>query len=253
MTLPPNAASYPLPSARPVRASIQQCRSSSPQARPKLEGPARVLCFHPYSSNSAEFRKRFELTRKKLKDVAPEGQWTYLDGPVKLEEGGHAWWQKVRNPEQKEEEGSFLEIMSKYEGRLPDRQYKGLEELQALIRDAELKHGPFHAAVGFSQGAVALAGAVGCGLLPHLRCAVLMSGFVPRDPSLRRSEKIDLPTLHVYSDQDAIVPSALSAQLTELFTEPKSLLHDKGHVAGLGAEGRTVVSEFIRTHLVGGS
>eukprot|EP01062_Namystynia_karyoxenos_P042072 TRINITY_DN30718_c0_g1_i1.p1 TRINITY_DN30718_c0_g1~~TRINITY_DN30718_c0_g1_i1.p1 ORF type:complete len:329 (+),score=64.36 TRINITY_DN30718_c0_g1_i1:67-987(+) len=219
------------------------------RAKPGSSAPAvRVLCLHAFGSSADEFRKRTAQLRRQLRDVAPEDCWVYLDGPRQVDDG-RAWWtypgragERQRSLAEQFAEGSFLQAA----------QYLGVDDFLQLVKDADARQGPFQLAVGFSQGGVAVAGAHAAGALPSLRGAVFMSAFPPRDPTLHppggaAGGPLPLPTLHVCSAADNCVPAELSRHLMDWYRDPRLLEHDRGHVAGLDADGRKAIGDFLRS------
>ena len=133
--------------------------------------------------------------------------------------------------------------------------YVGLEESLALARQTLQEHGPFDGLLGFSQGATL--GALLClapSPLPPLRFAVLVSGFMPRDPALEplvgTAEgppplRVPLPSLHVMGENDQLVAAASSQRLSDCFAGATLHHHEGGHLVPSSADFRALLKDFV--------
>ena len=125
--------------------------------------------------------------------------------------------------------------------------YVGLEESLALARQTLQEHGPFDGLLGFSQGATL--GALLCLApssppLPPLRFAVLVSGFMPRDPALEPL-RVPLPSLHVMGEHDQLVAAASSRRLSDCFAGATIHSHEGGHLVPSSADFRALLKDFV--------
>lgn len=111
----------------------------------------------------------------------------------------------------------------------------GLEESVRLVEETWRTAGPFDGLLGFSQGAclVSLLSAM-CetgqtSFRP--RFVVLVSGFKSRCKAheILYPERINVPSLHVIGETDAVIPSEWSEALTQTFVNPTVLRHPGGH------------------------
>lgn len=135
--------------------------------------------------------------------------------------------------------------------------YVGLEESLALARQTLQEHGPFDGLLGFSQGATL--GALLCLApssppLPPLRFAVLVSGFMPRDPALEPLVgtadgppplRVPLPSLHVMGEHDELVAAASSRRLSDCFAGATIHSHEGGHLVPSSADFRALLKDFV--------
>ena len=135
--------------------------------------------------------------------------------------------------------------------------YVGLEESLALARQTLHEHGPFDGLLGFSQGATL--GALLCLApssppLPPLRFAVLVSGFMPRDPALEPlfgtadgppPLRVPLPSLHVMGEHDELVATASSRRLSDCFAGATIHSHAGGHLVPSSADFRALLKDFV--------
>ena len=135
--------------------------------------------------------------------------------------------------------------------------YVGLEESLALARQTLQEHGPFDGLLGFSQGATL--GALLCLApssppLPPLRFAVLVSGFMPRDPALEPLVgtadgppplRVPLPSLHVMGEHDQLVAAASSRRLSDCFAGATIHSHEGGHLVPSSADFRALLKDFV--------
>ena len=133
--------------------------------------------------------------------------------------------------------------------------YVGLEDSLALARQTLQEHGPFDGLLGFSQGATL--GALLClapSPLPPLRFAVLVSGFMPRDPALEplvgTAEgppplRVPLPSLHVMGENDQLVAAASSQRLSDCFAGATLHRHEGGHLVPSSADFRALLKDFV--------
>jgi uncharacterized protein (DUF924 family)/Ran GTPase-activating protein (RanGAP) involved in mRNA processing and transport len=105
--------------------------------------------------------------------------------------------------------------------------YTGWEESMRVL-DAHL---PADGVLGFSQGG-AVAGLFAALRTDKLRFAVCISGFPSRAEAHRMltvPSGIDLPSLHVYGEQDVLMNRERTLQLAGCFVEPQLVSHPGGH------------------------
>lgn len=112
--------------------------------------------------------------------------------------------------------------------------YRGWGATRAVLDNALAAHRPVHGILGFSQGATAAA--IYCAGLPHgaLRFAVLVSGFLPRDPEVAASlagPGLALPSLHLMGAGDELIPPDRSEALARTFSGPRMVhMHPGRHL-----------------------
>ena len=210
---------------------------------PKL----RILCLHGYAQNATFFRKRTGSLRTSTKAIA---EYHFLDAPFPATAaflaGGSAddrgemlsWWQ-----------------WEDAERAATSTEYLGLETTLERVRSCLAEHGPFDGVLGFSQGATLAA--LLCLRPPRaFRFAVLISGFVPRDPahaSYFEAPPLPLPSLHVIGEADERVPPPVCRRLASCFEAPTFHVHDGGHATPSDAPFRQLLKQFIAAQHVGPS
>ena len=207
----------------------------------RMPGPQqRILCLHGYGQSGSFFRQRIGSLRKALKahvaefscpDAPFAATAAFLDGSGR--DDALSWWQW----EDSERPSTSLE-------------YRGLEDTVARIHAICDAEGPFDGILGFSQGA-ALAG-----LLclhppwqpPRFRYAILVAGFVPRDPTFAAFESAapsSMPSMHVYGQTDEKVPPPSSLRLSRGFVAPRLVSHPGGHAVPSDAAFRASLKDFV--------
>ncbi len=188
--------------------------------------PQRILCLHGYRQDGAIFHAKTGALRRALRDVA---NLHCIDaphtGPSRL-----AWWNSS-------DDGSV---------------YEGYRSSLAHVVSANERDGPFDGVLGFSQGGVFAS--ILAGLVPttpslqSLKYAILISAFPARAAEISGSmwyNKIDLPSLHVWGNDDTLVPPQGSALLRDRFSDPVTHVHDKGHVVPGNSAFTTAVRTFV--------
>lgn len=63
-------------------------------------------------------------------------------------------------------------------------------------------------------------------------------------------ETINIPSLHIYGENDAIIASDLSELLAATFEEPKIVTHPGGHFFAASASQKNIYIDFFRNRLV---
>jgi predicted esterase len=109
------------------------------------------------------------------------------------------------------------------------------------------KEGPFDGLLGFSQGAAAAALLLAC----HptwFRCALLVAGFVPLDPTLAAAlegRRLPHACLLVSGETDTLVPSYRGEQLAACFEHSERFVHAGGHGLPSNAQFRSAAKDFF--------
>ncbi len=210
---------------------------------------ARVLCLHGYAQSAAFFRQRTGAFRKALKSEV--GEFTFVDGThpstaafvagesADGDRGEKLGWWNVAEPD------SRPAISSAYVGV-----EESLEHLESVCKT----QGPFDGVLGFSQGAT-LAALLCLRRLHPFRFAILIAGFVPRDPlwaAAFEPNACALPSFHIYGTSDESVPPDRALALASCFGEAgvrTARLHEHtgGHVVPTPDAGlRSALKEFVR-------
>lgn len=197
----------------------------TPHSPPNGTGPAphrlrlRILCLHGYHGSASTMRSQVGSLSSTL---APYADLVFVDAPS-LAHGDFGWWH------------------ARTEGNTGGITYQGWERTRDGLMQVFEKQGPFDGILGFSQGAI-LAGVL-CGLNAYpegtpdrsaifkFDFAIMVGGFVARDSKLSRMydhhrERYSLPSLHVYGRSDGIVSPHASAELSDMFKNPTTIVHE---------------------------
>ncbi|PNW85977.1 hypothetical protein CHLRE_03g201439v5 [Chlamydomonas reinhardtii] len=201
-------------------------------------GKLKLLCLHGYMQNAEIFRSRLGSARKALKSRV---EFVFVDAPYEAQglpgsedpeevqggRDGRSWWQWTdTGPSGRPSKAAH---------------YTGWEVSQAALVAAIKEHSP-DGLLGFSQGATAaalllahLASPAGAGAaeagagagateqeLRRLKCAVLVAGFLPRDPAVAALVQaggpgVGVPVLFVSGTSDSLVPPERTAELRACF------------------------------------
>jgi len=219
----------------------------SPQPNPRK---LKILCLHGYHGTAQTIRAQLAPLVAGLEPIA---DFVYVDAPSHAS-GDFGWWHAV------EKEGDPAREDPGVDG--PQRYYKGWERTRAGIVSTFERMGPFDGVLGVSQGAALT------GLLAGLRAsdgrttperplrfdfAVMLLGFVSRDPGLARLyERTDgyaLPSLHVIGGSDEIVPMVDSLELASHFASPVLVEFAGGHEIPKDPATRAAVRAFLEERL----
>ncbi|XP_062816118.1 esterase OVCA2 isoform X2 [Anolis carolinensis] len=138
------------------------------------------------------------------------------------EPSSRGWW--FSNPS----EGTFSALEE-------SESCSGLEESLEAVASAFVERGPFSGMMGFSQGA-ALVGIL-CALCQQgdprfpFRFALLVSGFQSKAKPhhVYYDAPIAVPSIHIFGENDQVIPAAMSRELAARFEGPRTLLHPGGH------------------------
>lgn len=179
----------------------------------------KVLCLHGYTQNAIQFRGQTHALRKAIKAY---GELEYHQAPFALsmeesKENDKCTWWKVS------------EDVS---------EYVGVDQSIRSIKTFVESNGPFDVLFGFSQGACIAA--LCCSNYPkevlgiqfEFKGLVVAGGFTPRAENLRNyfsPNALDIPSLHVIGEKDAIITKERSLQLSNCFINPCIAIHDGGH------------------------
>ncbi|XP_045597681.1 esterase OVCA2 [Procambarus clarkii] len=201
--------------------------------------PLRLLCLHGYRQSGTSFREKTGALRKQLKKHA---EFVFITSPVEVpsiddsqdKESGCGWW--------------FSRPDNYFKAQDESECIKGFEESLKAIESCFKESGPFDGILGFSQGAAMLG--LLCGLQQQgklqfsFKFAIFASAFRSRSSPHQYlySERITLPTLHIYGEADQVIEKALSEEFLQYFHEPQTLLHPGGHfIPATGTQKATYV------------
>lgn len=122
-----------------------------------------------------------------------------------------------------------------FKATVPSDLCVGFDDSVMLIEKIFLEQGPFDGILGFSQGAAFV------GILCAMKkkkviqiefdFAILISGFdsLCAPHAIYYDEKIDIPSLHIYGENDQVIPTGMAERVGDLFTNKKVLRHEGGH------------------------
>ncbi|KAG5886373.1 hypothetical protein JTB14_034906 [Gonioctena quinquepunctata] len=219
----------------------------------------KVLAIHGYRQNAETFKAKTGSFRKILHKWT---QFTYITAPHKVilvDDRNDI--EKTEGPDigqSKDEEqyGWFFNRDDKsFRGIRKGGPAIGFEESIKVIEDVYEREGPFDGILGFSQGACFV------GLLCDLQqrgltkfnfsFAVLASGFKSGSlPHLKYySDRINLPSLHIFGENDQIIPTEMSEALSNCFEEPIIVKHPGGHYLPATAAQKHEYQKFFKIQL----
>ncbi|KAI0559087.1 Serine hydrolase (FSH1) [Gracilaria domingensis] len=247
--------------------------------------PLRIACLHGYCQSSLSFRRKTGALRKSLTrpiaalqaDVesgsstpsygdTPIAELVYIDAPFALEEhltppttplsypAGENNYAVLRPAPIRFEAFSATPDPTPRTWWVAERQasvYVGVDQTIAYLKDV-FRENHIDGLLGFSQGATVVS--LICAMreqpvFDSLRFALLFSGFPSRatlhQPLYEISIKV--PSLHVWGEQDEIVPPKACEALYERFDSGNrsQYVHQKGHLVPGDAGARRAVSQFL--------
>lgn len=214
--------------------------------------PLRILCIHGYRQNGSSFREKTGALRKLLKKQV---ELVYMNAPHCVpqlsdanengaggEEDQRGWW--------------FSDTQARsFNAGQQCQSSLGLEESVEAVKAAVKDLGPFDGILGFSQGAALVA--MLCSLQqqnlePHFlfRFAILVAGFQSACSEHQRfynpSAPVLIPTLHVFGQEDRVIPDRMSRELLTAFQNPEVLTHPGGHFVPAASAHRQTYQEFLK-------
>ena len=229
----------------------------------------KVLCLHGFTSNGAAHAHQLRSIVRNL----PEYEFVFPDGPHKVDIAsewdltkpkGLLWNELVTSMSTSGHRAWWYAREGKEKGT---GEFVGLSASLDFIGSLMQKDGPFHAILGFSQGAC-FAGIL-CALLqrrsmshplrshlpgesPPPLAGLIFSGFKARFPQYNEiyAEGIDIPMLHVMGVEDDDVFVEKSEELAALNRQAGILKHDGGHQIPRKPEDISQVTDFFRKHVL---
>ncbi|KAJ2963344.1 hypothetical protein NQZ79_g1624 [Umbelopsis isabellina] len=195
----------------------------------------RILCLHGWMQNAEVMSRNMAAMTQRFNDSI---EFDIPTGPVELPTA-----LKPGRPTNTPLAAWMVPQMDD-DGNLVD--LDGFADTVQFLVEYIQKNGPFDGVLGFSQGA-------GLAVLlllvlsqddwrnrynipsdvPQFRLAVILSGFrfqTPKFAEFYTRGKLDVPTMHVYSAQDAIISVDRSLDLIDsTFTDAVKCTHDLGY------------------------
>ena len=199
-------------------------RKQSGPARPTTGHPrARILCLHGGHQKGELLRQRLERLHQRCK--ADDIQLDFADAPTLLPDGTRRWYEE-----------------------------NGADAAAAVDAAARLwaDGAPFDGLLGFSQGAAIVSKAAidSIDLFPGLRFAILAGA--PYSVACGVADcPSTVPSLHIMSAQDELVPLQASQRVAKRFLQSETYTHNKGHAMPCRAPDIDRYLEFIGRHVAG--
>nr|CAI5845193.1 unnamed protein product [Callosobruchus analis] len=220
----------------------------------------KVLAIHGYRQNGETFRTKTGSFRKTVRKWA---QFTYITAPHKVilvDDSNDL--NKSEEPDigQRQDEEQYGWFFNRDDNTFREickgGPAIGFEESVKLIEQIFVEEGPFDGLVGFSQGACfvrLLCDLQQRGLTKfNFSFAVLASGFKSRClPHLKYySDRINLPSLHIFGENDKINPPEMSEALSNSFEDPVIVRHPGGHFLPASAAQKHQYRKFFKLQLL---
>ncbi|KAG5312156.1 OVCA2 Esterase, partial [Acromyrmex insinuator] len=189
----------------------------------------RILALHGYMQSDVIFSAKLGSLRKGFKK---EIDFTFIRAPHKVppqnktgqedtNENGYGWWFNT-------EDHVFKAIV-------PSNLCVGFNDSVAVIEKVFSEQGPFDGILGFSQGAAFVS--ILCAMKKkkilqiEFDFVIVISGFksLCAPHAKYYDEEIDMPSLHIYGENDQVIPTVMAEQISCLFSNKKELQHEGGH------------------------
>ncbi|XP_031846144.1 esterase AGAP003155 [Nomia melanderi] len=188
----------------------------------------RILAIHGYAQSNNIFYTKLGSLRKGFKKNV---EFVFLQAPhqVSMEKNfgtdesteGYGWWFNTED---------YI-----FKATVPSNLSVGFEDSVALVEKTIKESDPFDGILGFSQGA-AFVTILCCMqqkklLQAKFKFAIIISGFkslcAPHE--IYYDEKINIPSLHIYGENDLVIPTEMAEEVSEMFVDKKKIKHEGGH------------------------
>ncbi|KAL3669822.1 hypothetical protein V7S43_005199 [Phytophthora oleae] len=207
----------------------------------------RVLCLHGYRQDALKLRGRIAALRRTFKSSV---EFVCLDAPFEVpyeptseehasngKTGENVKQLKWCDFTRDEKSGQYL--------------LTRVEEAIEYVANFVKKDGPFDGIFGFSQGgsmaSMILQRQVNTVESPFaFRFAFFVSAGAVGDPKYMSDVKVDIPSLHIIGETDAVVDNERSLTLKDLFVNPKVLMHPGGHYIPTNKEPKDAFRAFFK-------
>ncbi|KAF4318925.1 hypothetical protein BBO99_00007912 [Phytophthora kernoviae] len=207
----------------------------------------RVLCLHGYRQDALKLRGRIAALRRTFKSSV---EFVCLDAPFEVpyeptteehantgETGENVKQLKWCDFKRDNETGEFL----------LERVEESLEYIASFVKT----EGPFDGIFGFSQGgsmaSMIMQRQVSSTESPFaFRFAIFVSAGAIGDPKYTSDQKVDLPSLHIIGETDAVVGNDRSRILMDIFVNPTLLMHPGGHYIPTNKEPKDAFRAFFK-------
>eukprot|EP00123_Amoebidium_parasiticum_P021051 comp60764_c0_seq1/m.47874 comp60764_c0_seq1/g.47874 ORF comp60764_c0_seq1/g.47874 comp60764_c0_seq1/m.47874 type:complete len:230 (-) comp60764_c0_seq1:81-770(-) len=227
----------------------------------------RVLCFHGFKQNGKILREKTTALRRTLRENGIE--LLYVDGPhIDKTDYSTDSTRSILDPPPSpspktntfcsEENHERVWWRAKENGTV----YNGYPETLDYLKNVLETHGPIHGVLGYSQGAMvayvlcALAGSEP-GRLPNLesmKTAVFIGGGLPRATIMHHWVQLERPwahvhSLHVWGDQDTVVPTTRSEKLAGNFVHASTHNFQGSHIVPSDKASVETITAFLASHV----
>lgn len=212
----------------------------------------KILAIHGYRQNADAFRQKTGSFRKIVNKWA---EFTFITAPHKVLIPSDTENIDVGQSENDQQYGWFFNREdNSFRGIRTGGPAIGFEKSIELVAEAFEKFGGFDGIWGFSQGACLVS------LLCHLqqrgllnikfKFAIMVAGF--KSGSTPHAEYyqdiIKLPSLHVFGENDQIIPSQMSEALSNCFKDPLIVTHSGGHFVPASSVQKKPYQDFFKFH-----
>lgn len=163
------------------------------------------------------------------------------ENPARVGDNERGWWfsdDQARSFDARQECEISLGLM------------QSLEAVRIAVKDL----GPFDGILGFSQGAALVA--MLCSMQEqkldptfNFRFAILVAGFrsaCAQHQYFYKGVNIMVPSLHVYGQDDKVIPEQMSRDLVPIFSRPHIFTHQGGHFVPASSAHKHIYQEFIK-------
>ncbi|XP_067255294.1 esterase OVCA2 [Chanodichthys erythropterus] len=218
--------------------------------------PLRILCIHGYRQNGNSFREKTGALRKLLKKQV---ELVYISAPHQVpaiqNETNQEPEKSARSGEEDQRGWWFSDVQARsFNAKQECESSLGLEESIEAVKTAVKDLGPFDGILGFSQGAALVA--MLCALQEqklqpdfNFRFAILVAGFRSACSQHQRFYKgpaITIPSLHVFGQDDRVIPEEMSRDLLPAFDGAQILFHPGGHFVPAASSHRQTYQDFLK-------
>ncbi|XP_051765310.1 esterase OVCA2 [Ctenopharyngodon idella] len=222
----------------------------------KAAVPLRILCIHGYRQNGNSFREKTGALRKLLKKQV---ELVYISAPHQVpaiqNETNQEPEKSARSGEEDQSGWWFSDVQARsFNAKQECESSLGLEESIEAVKTAVKDLGPFDGILGFSQGAALVA--MLCALQEqklqpdfNFRFAILVAGFRSACSQHQRFYKgpvITIPSLHVFGQDDRVIPEEMSRDLLPAFDGAQILFHPGGHFVPAASSHRQTYQDFLK-------
>ncbi|CEG38531.1 serine hydrolase [Plasmopara halstedii] len=206
----------------------------------------RVLCLHGYRQNALKLRGRIAALRRTFRSSV---EFVCLDAPFEVPydptSDTHA-----SNGETGENVKQLKWCSFTLDEKTGHYLLSQTEEAIEYVAKFVTNEGPFDGIFGFSQGGT-MASLILQRQVSNLESrfsfhfAIFVSAGAIDDPNYISDVKVNMPSLHVIGETDAVVAKARSLALKNLFVDPKVLLHPGGHYIPTNKEPKEAFRAFF--------